>query len=65
MTWRRVAGRWNVVKGRVREALGRLLDDDAEVVAGRRDQLIGHIQELYAWSRDDAERRADRLLGSS
>jgi len=34
------------------------------VIAGQRDQLIGRIQELYGYAREDAERRAERLVGS-
>ena len=39
-------GKWKQVKGEVREKWGQLTDDDIHVIAGRRDQLIGRIQEL-------------------
>ena len=34
-----------------------LTDDHLDVVAGRRDQLVGRIQETYGIARDEAERQ--------
>ena len=57
MDWSRIAGNWPHWRGRVRERWGRLTDDHLDVIAGRRDQLTGRIQQLYGVSRDDAERQ--------
>ena len=59
-----LCGRWSVVKGRIREQVGKLIDDDALIIAGQRDQLVGRIQELYGFARDEAEQRVDRLVGA-
>jgi uncharacterized protein YjbJ (UPF0337 family) len=40
-------GRWKQVKGDVREKWGKLTDNDIQIVGGRRDQLIGRVQERY------------------
>ncbi|MDB5913257.1 MAG: CsbD family protein [Ramlibacter sp.] len=40
----RIQGRWKLFKGKVREQWGKLTDDDLDVIAGRRDQLLGRIQ---------------------
>jgi uncharacterized protein YjbJ (UPF0337 family) len=34
-------GNWQVVQGRVREKWGKLTDQDLQVIAGKRDQLVG------------------------
>ena len=34
-----------------------MTDDDLDVVAGRRDQLAGMIQERYGVAKDEAERQ--------
>jgi len=47
MNWDRIEGNWKQFTGRVKEQWGKLTDDDLEVVAGRRDQLAGKIQERY------------------
>ncbi len=57
MSWERISGNWAHWKGRVRERWGRLTDDQLIVVAGRREQLSGRIQEAYGISREDADRQ--------
>ena len=53
----RIEGRWKQLKGKVREQLGRLTDDDLDVIAGRRDQLLGRIQQRHGLARDEADRQ--------
>ena len=57
MSWDRISGNWTQWKGRVRERWGKLTDDQLDVVAGRRDQLSGRIQEAYGLGKDEAERQ--------
>ena len=52
-----LGGNWKQLKGKITEKWGKLTDDDLQVVAGRRDQLIGRIQERYGIARDEAERQ--------
>lgn len=53
-------GKWNELKGRVKERWGDLTDDDLDRIEGRRDQLIGAIQQRYGKARDEAERELTR-----
>lgn len=53
----RIQGRWKEIKGKVRERWGQLTDDDLDVIAGRRDQLLGRIQQRHGLARDEAERQ--------
>ena len=57
MDWDRISGNWEFWKGRVRERWGRLTDDHLDVIAGRREQLAGRIQEIYGLSQEEAERQ--------
>ncbi len=57
MNWDRIKGNWKQVTGRAKEQWGRLTDDDLDVVAGRREQLAGKIQERYGVAREEAERQ--------
>lgn len=52
----RIQGRWKLIKGKVREQWGKLTDDDLDVIAGRRDQLLGRIQRRHGLAMDDAGR---------
>ena len=57
MNWDRISGNWTQWKGRVRERWGKLTDDQLDVVAGRREQLSGRIQDAYGLSSDEADRQ--------
>ena len=48
--------------GRVKEAWGDLTDDELDMIDGRRDRLVGKIQERYGYSRMEAEQEVDRFL---
>jgi uncharacterized protein YjbJ (UPF0337 family) len=61
MNWDTVKGDWKQFKGKVKEAWGKLTDDDLDVVAGKRDQLIGAIQKGYGIARDEAERQVQQF----
>lgn len=50
----RIAGNWKQFKGMVKEQWGKLTDDDLDVIAGRREQLLGHIQERHGVSKEVA-----------
>ena len=53
-------GQWNELKGRVKERWGELTNDDLDRIEGRRDQLVGAIQQQYGRSRDEVEREVER-----
>ena len=36
--------------------MGQLTDDDMTVIEGKRDQLVGKIQERYGYEKDQAEK---------
>ncbi len=57
MNWDRIEGNWKQVKGQVKEGWGKLTDDDISVINGKRDQLVGKIQERYGCAKDEAERQ--------
>ncbi|MFZ5670790.1 MAG: CsbD family protein [Pseudomonadota bacterium] len=54
--WDRVEGSWKQLTGRVKEQWGRLTDDDLTAIAGKRDQLIGKLQERYGYAKDRANK---------
>ena len=58
--WNRVAGNWKQLRGEVRKTWGWLTDDEIEEIRGRRDVLLGKIQEHYGIAQDEANRRIDK-----
>ena len=57
MNWNRIEGNWKQVTGKAREEWGKLTDSDLQVIAGRRDQLAGKLEERYGIAKDEAERQ--------
>jgi uncharacterized protein YjbJ (UPF0337 family) len=51
-----IGGNWKQFKGTVKEKWGKLTDDDMTVIEGKRDQLVGKIQERYGYQKDQAEK---------
>lgn len=49
-------GNWKQFKGKLKEKWGKLTDDDLTVVEGKRDQLVGKIQERYGYKKEEAEK---------
>jgi uncharacterized protein YjbJ (UPF0337 family) len=43
------------MRGQMKEWWGELTDDDFDMIAGKRDQLVGKLQEKYGWAKRDAE----------
>ena len=57
MNWDRIAGNWKQAKGKMKEQWGKLTDDDLDNIAGKRDQLVGKIQNAYGIGKDEAEKQ--------
>jgi uncharacterized protein YjbJ (UPF0337 family) len=56
MNWDQIAGNWKQFKGHVKEKWGKLTDDDLGVIEGKKDQLVGRLQERYGYSKEQAEK---------
>lgn len=52
-----VEGNWKQFKGKIKEQWGKLTDDDLDVIAGKKDQLIGRIQERQGIAKEEAEKQ--------
>ena len=55
-------GKWDQVKGRVKEAWGDLTDDDLEKSEGKMDRLVGTIKEKTGEASDKIEEKISRIL---
>jgi uncharacterized protein YjbJ (UPF0337 family) len=57
MNWEQIEGNWKQITGKAKEQWGKLTDDDFDIIAGRRDQLSGKIQERYGVAKEEAEKQ--------
>jgi uncharacterized protein YjbJ (UPF0337 family) len=64
MNWHQIAGNWRQCKGQVRERWGKLTEDDLEVIRGKREQLVGKIQERYGLSIKVVERQIHEFFSA-
>ena len=62
MNWDQVEGQWHQLKGNLTSKWGKLTDDDVTHVGGKRETLIGKLQERYGILKDEAEKQADEWL---
>ena len=64
MNWNQIQGDWKQFSGKVQEKWGKLTDDEVTATAGRRDQLIGYLQERYGYAKECAEQELDDFTQS-
>jgi uncharacterized protein YjbJ (UPF0337 family) len=57
MNWDRIEGNWKQFKGNVKQQWGKLTDDQLDVIAGKRDNLVGKIQETYGITKEATEKQ--------
>lgn len=53
------AGKWEQVKGSVKQTWGELTDDDVAQVNGSAQKLAGILQEKYGRTKEEAEKQVD------
>lgn len=58
-------GKWKQLKGTVKQRWGKLTDDDLTALSGKKDELVGRIQERYGITREQAEKEADDWAAAS
>jgi uncharacterized protein YjbJ (UPF0337 family) len=64
MNWDTLKGQWRQFTGKVKEKWGDLTDDDVDQIAGKKDVLVGKLQEKYGYAREKAEKEADEFCRS-
>lgn len=62
MNWDQFEGKWEQMKGQVKEQWGKLTDNDITTIKGKKQQLLGKLQERYGYASDQAEKEVDRFM---
>ena len=58
-----IKGKWNIIKGKLKQAYGDLSDDDLAYEDGKDEELFGRIQKKLGKTRDEV-RKMVRDAGS-
>ena len=59
MNWDQIEGNWKQFAGKARAKWGEITEDELQQTKGRREEMIGLVQERYGDSRAEAERQVD------
>ncbi|MEZ4712139.1 MAG: CsbD family protein [Caldilineaceae bacterium] len=55
-------GKWQQLKGHVKEQWGELTDNEVAQTEGNYDQLVGLLQEKYGYARERAEQEVSNWV---
>jgi uncharacterized protein YjbJ (UPF0337 family) len=62
MNWDQIEGQWGQLKGQVKSKWSKLTDDDVTNLSGKKETLIGKLQERYGILKDEAEKQVDEWI---
>ena len=57
MNWDIIQGKWDQLKGSVKQQWGDLTDDDLTHIQGDRDRMAGKLQERYGWAKTEVDEK--------
>ncbi|WP_134726167.1 CsbD family protein [Paracoccus luteus] len=57
MNWDVIQGKWDQLKGSVKQQWGDLTDDDLTQIEGDRDRMAGKLQERYGWAKTEVDEK--------
>jgi uncharacterized protein YjbJ (UPF0337 family) len=57
----KIAGNWNILKGKIKQQYGDMTDNDLTYVEGKEDELLGRIQKASGKTKDEVKEWIDKL----
>ncbi len=60
-----VEGKFKQLKGSIKQRWGKLTDDDLTTLSGKKDELVGKLQERYGYTKEQAQKEADEWATAS
>jgi uncharacterized protein YjbJ (UPF0337 family) len=55
-------GRWNEIKGKVKQQWSKLTDDEVGQIEGNYTELMGTLQKHYGYQKDEAQKEIDSFI---
>jgi uncharacterized protein YjbJ (UPF0337 family) len=62
MNWTHIESKWEQLKAEAKSTWGKLTDDDLAYVSGKRDKLVGKLQERYGVLKENAQKDVDKWV---
>lgn len=57
----RISGKWNEIKGKLRQKYAELTDDDLQYAEGQDEELLGRIQQKTGRTKDEVRAEIQRI----
>lgn len=57
----KIAGNWNILKGKIKQQYGDMTDNDLTYVEGKEDELLGRIQKASGKTKEEVKEWIDKL----
>ena len=61
MTNLNLKGRWNEIKGKLKQKYGQLTDDDLTFAEGKEDEMLGRLQTRLGRTKEEMRREIEEL----
>lgn len=55
-------GQWEEIKGKLRQAWGKLTDDDLQEIKGNQEEIFGKLQKHYGYTKEEAKKEVEDFL---
>jgi len=55
-------GKWDQIKGQVKQKWGKLTNDDVTTIHGKSDVLVGKLKERYGYAKEKAENEVKSFM---
>lgn len=65
MNWDQVEGKVKQWMGSAKQRWGKFTDEELKQFSGKRDEIVGKLQEKYGWTREQAEKDYDEWREST
>ena len=59
-----VQGKWQELKGQVKQQWGKLTDDDMQRLSGKTEELVGVLQRRYGYGKVQAEMEINKWVSA-
>ena len=62
MNWDQIKGDWKQIQGKIKSQWGKLTDNDLTQICGKKEELVGKLQQRYGHSKEEAEKHIDEFI---
>jgi uncharacterized protein YjbJ (UPF0337 family) len=52
-------GKWEELKGQMKQVWGKLTDDDFKIIEGNQQEIFGSLQKHYGYTKEQAEKAVE------